>query len=143
MLGSTGSASFGISSWGLVGVVGNVGQGKRSVGGGFALTRSSNTTAAASTTTTTTTASASLLAINSLLLLILVWLAGELDRDLAFEDVLAREFVDGLVCFWGRLQVDKGITNGTVGARVDRNRGGLAVDVRLVLDQADRLAYTS
>jgi hypothetical protein len=52
-----------------------------------------------------------------------VWLAGKLDRDFALEDLLAGQVGDGFLCLIRGLQIDKGITNGTVRAGVDGDGG--------------------
>ena len=51
-----------------------------------------------------------------------LWLTSQLNGNLSFEDILAREIVDRLLSIGGRLQVDKGISNRAAGARIDRNR---------------------
>jgi hypothetical protein len=98
-------------------------------------------TAAASTASTSTTSPASptaaaggltaacairtgTLAIGTLGLLIRVGLASELDRDLAFEDLLARKLNNSTVGLAGSREIDEGIADRAVGARVlrDRNR---------------------
>jgi len=48
-----------------------------------------------------------------------------LNRDLAIENLLARKLRDGTISFRGSSEVNEGIANGTVGARVDRNGGAL------------------
>lgn len=47
-----------------------------------------------------------------------------MDRDLALEDLLAGELSDGALSLGGGGKIDEGISNGTVGARVLRNRDG-------------------
>ena len=83
-------------------------------------------------TTATATSSATLLVASldgSGLLLIVLGLASELDANLALEDVLAGEVLDSLVGLIGGLQVDKGVANGAVGARVDGDGSTLAADM--------------
>jgi hypothetical protein len=54
-------------------------------------------------------------------------LAGKLDRDLAFKDLLARELSNSTLSLAGSREVDEGVTDRTVGARVLGNGDGLAV----------------
>ena len=58
-------------------------------------------------------------------------LAGELDRDLAVKNGFAVELGDGALGLGGGGEVDKGVADGAGGARVDGDRGGLAVVVGL------------
>lgn len=84
----------------------------------------------ASTTTTATTATATTTSRRPLALTTfstigafsstgLIRLASELDRDLAFQDVLARQVLNGLLRLFGSFQIDKGISDRTVGTGVD------------------------
>jgi hypothetical protein len=52
-------------------------------------------------------------------------LASKLDRDLALEDLLARKLTNGALSLAGGGEVDEGIANWTVGARVLGNRDRL------------------
>jgi hypothetical protein len=61
----------------------------------------------------------------TLSLLVRLGLASKLDRDLALKDLLARELSDGTVGLSGSREVDKGVTDRAVGARVLRDRNGL------------------
>lgn len=55
-------------------------------------------------------------------------LASELNRDLALEDLLAGELLDGTLGLGRGGKVDKGVANGTVGTRVLGDRNGLTVE---------------
>ena len=100
-----------------------------------------STSAAASTATTRWLTLIALFSILSLhtacsstigLLGVLLGLARKLDRDLAIEDLLARELSDGTLSLaWGR-EVDKGIAYRAVGARVLWDRGGFTAGRRNV-----------
>lgn len=52
--------------------------------------------------------------------------AGELDRDLALENGLAIQLLDGALGLRGRRQSHEGVANGAVGARVGGDGDGLA-----------------
>jgi hypothetical protein len=121
LTGSSGLAVSGGSGSGVC-FVGNVG--KRCI---TSRTSGASTTATATATATTSSTGATLLTIGAFLLVVLIGLASELDRDLAFEDIFAGEISDGLFSTLSSLQIDKGIANRTVGAGVDGDRGGLAV----------------
>ena len=134
MLGSTGSSRLRISlrirggSGRLVGLVGDVRKrsGLGSTGRAtLTATGAASTTAAAATATTTRTTL--LVASLGRLLLIVLGLAGKLDTNLALEDILARQILDSLGGLIGGLQIDKGIANGSVGARVDGDGGAFAM----------------
>ena len=108
LLGCTGSTglvggSSGVGS--LVCVVGDIGQWQRSIGNGIitATSRSSTSAPATAPATTSSTCATLVLAFGTLFLLSLVWLASKLNRDLAFEDVFAREVLDGFIGFVGGL----------------------------------------
>ncbi len=87
-------------------------------------TSASTTTAVAATATSTTTsrrATAGTLSTSSLTLGLLtsrLRLAGELNGDLALQDLLARQLLDGTLGLTRCREVDEGVTNGTVGAGV-------------------------
>lgn len=100
------------------------------VGGSFALA----STAAASSTTTTTTATATTtggLATTRSTLSALgtlssgLRLAGKLDGDLAVEDGLAVQLLNGAVGLGGGRDVDKSVADRAGGARVGGDGGGL------------------
>lgn len=55
-------------------------------------------------------------------------LAGKLDRNLALEDLLARELGDGALCLGGGGEIDEGIADGALGAWVLGNGDSLAVE---------------
>jgi hypothetical protein len=74
-----------------------------------------------------TSALGTTLKVGTLGLLVRLGLAGELDRDLALKDLLARELGDGAVGLAGSREVDKGVTDRAVGARVLRDRNRLTV----------------
>jgi hypothetical protein len=59
-------------------------------------------------------------------------LAGKLDRHLALKDDLAIELRNGALSLGWSGQVDKGIANWTVGARIGRNRNRLAARGRQI-----------
>lgn len=100
------------------------------------------TTAETATTATTTTAAtagsplAALVAAGTLttthstlrLGLRRLRLASNLDRDLALQDLLARQLLDGLLGLMGSGQVDERIANRAVGAGVHRNGGAFTVE---------------
>jgi len=65
--------------------------------------------------------------VGTLGLLVRLGLASELDRDLALEDLLARELGDSTVGLGGGREVDKGVTDRAVGARVLRDGNRLTV----------------
>lgn len=100
------------------------------------------TASAASTTTTATTAATArstaartfrtlTLAVGTLgLLTSRLRLAGKLDRDLALENLLAGELLDGTLGLSGSREVDEGVTDRTVGAGVLWDGDGLAGDGR-------------
>lgn len=92
------------------------------------------TTAAASTSTTATAGAATTtsrlaaagafstaLGVSALSLVVRLGLASKLDGDLALKDLLARKLSDSTLRLAGGRQVDKGITNRAVGARVFRD----------------------
>jgi hypothetical protein len=54
-------------------------------------------------------------------------LAGELDRDLALQDLLAGKLGDGALGLGGSGEVDEGVADGAVGAGVLGDGDGLAV----------------
>jgi hypothetical protein len=97
-------------------------------------TAATSTTSTSTTATARTTATASRLAAacafttgtlsSTLALLVRLGLASELDGNLALKDLLARQLSDGTLSLAGSREVDKGVTDRTVGARVlrDRNR---------------------
>ncbi len=97
-------------------------------------TAATSTTSTSATATARTAATASRLAAacafttgtlsSTLALLVRLGLASELDGNLALKDLLARELSDGTLSLAGSREVDKGVTDRTVGARVlrDRNR---------------------
>lgn len=98
---------------------------------GITYTLATSTAATATTGATATagglaTASALMaLTVGTLGLLVRLGLASELDGDLALEDLLARELSDGTLSLAGGREVDEGIADGAVGARVLGNRNGL------------------
>jgi hypothetical protein len=107
--------------------------------GTYASTGDTATTAASAATATATTTSAlatlvaagALTATNGTLLgLRGLGLAGELNRHLARQDLLAREALNGCSGFGSGGEVDESVANGTVGAGVHRDRGALARDLR-------------
>ena len=59
--------------------------------------------------------------VGALDLLVRLGLAGKLDGDLTLQNLLARELSDGTLGLAGSRQVDKGVTDGAVGARVLRD----------------------
>ena len=95
-------------------------------------TTTTSSTAATATTTTTSTPrvattsalSSSLYSVStissggSLLLGCGLWLTRKLNRDLAVENLLARELSDGFLSFVGGREIDESITNGTSGTWV-------------------------
>lgn len=94
-----------------------------------ATTASTPTTGTASPATTTGRLTAAgtfstTLGVGTLGLLVRLGLASELDRDLALQDLLAGELGDGTLGLAGSREVDEGVTDRAVGARVlrDRNR---------------------
>ncbi len=94
-----------------------------------AATSTAATATAGATATTGGVAAASTLSTTldggTLGLLVGLGLASELDRDLALKDLLARELVDGTIGLSGSREVDKGVADRAVGARVLRDRNGL------------------
>lgn len=88
---------------------------------------SAATTTATARSTTARTLSARSLAVGTLSLLASRFgLAGKLDRDLAFQDLLARELSDGTLGLGGGREVDECVANGLIGTRVPWDRDGLA-----------------
>lgn len=84
-----------------------------------ATTATATTATATASSTTATTLSTGTLAVGSLSLLAGgLGLASELDRDLALENLLAGELLDGTLSLGGGREVDKGVADGTVGAGV-------------------------
>jgi len=67
------------------------------------------------------------LSVGTLGLLVRLGLASELDRDLALENLLAGELSDGTLSLGGSREVDEGVTDGAVGARVLRDGNRLTV----------------
>jgi hypothetical protein len=67
------------------------------------------------------------LKVGTLGLLVRLGLAGKLDGDLTLQNLLARELSDGTLSLAGGRQVDEGVTDRAVGARVLRDRNRLAV----------------
>jgi len=63
-------------------------------------------------------------------------LAGKLDGHLALKNLLAGELGDGALSLCWRGEVDEGVADGTVGARVLGNGNRLTVAFRLVTAQA-------
>jgi hypothetical protein len=59
--------------------------------------------------------------VGTLGLLVRLRLAGELDRDLALKDLLAGELSDGTLSLGGGREVDEGVADRAVGARVLRD----------------------
>lgn len=101
------------------------------------------TTTATTATATTATATASSTAATALstgsvavgsfsLLASGLGLASELDRDLALEDLLAGELLNGALSLGGGREVDEGVANGTVGAGVLGDGDRLAGRIRLI-----------
>lgn len=69
-------------------------------------------------------------------------LPSELDGDLTLQNLLARKFGDGALGLAGGRQVDEGVTDGAVSARVLRDRNRLTAtrtDARLVRVQGKRM----
>ena len=102
-------------------------------GNAYTTSATSGTTAAAATTSTSTSGSAATGLIPALGLssadattLAGLRLASKLDRNLAVEDRLAVEFVDGTLRFGWSGEIDKGVADRAGGARVGRDRGRLA-----------------
>lgn len=94
-----------------------------------ATTSATSTSATAATATTRSSASRSLsttFTVGSTLGFLTSRLgsAGELNRDLSLEDLLAGELSDGTLGLGGGGKIHEGITNGAVGARVLRNGDG-------------------
>lgn len=91
-------------------------------GGGTAATGTTTTTtaspAAATSGLTTAGTLGTTLSIGTLALVVRLRLAGELDGHLTLEDLLAGELGDGALGLAGSREVDKGIANRAVGARV-------------------------
>lgn len=111
LLGLSRCTDFGVGGRSsLVCVVGNIGQRLWVLDETASLSCSSNTSSTTTTTATCTASSTTATARGSLaftidsfslcLLFGVFWLASELNRDLAFENVLAREVGDGLVGFF-------------------------------------------
>ena len=94
-----------------------------------ATTSTAATATAGATATTGRVAAASTLSTTldggTLGLLVRLGLASELDGDLALKDLLARELGNGTVGLGGSREVDKGVADRAVGARVLRDRNGL------------------
>jgi hypothetical protein len=59
--------------------------------------------------------------VGTLGLLVRLGLAGELDRDLALKNLLAGELSDGTLGLGGGREVDEGVADRAVGARVLRD----------------------
>ena len=120
-------------AWHDISMLTDIFDGPRTYGATASTAITASTSAAASTATTRWLTLIALLSILSLrtacsstfgLLGVLLGLARKLDRDLAIEDLLARELSDGTLSLaWGR-EVDKGIAYRAVGARVLWDRGG-------------------
>ena len=98
----------------------------------YTLAVAAGTAATATTRSTTSTGGlaatgtlAGALTVRTLSLLSLLRLAGELDRDLALEDLLAGELCDGALGLIGGGKVDEGVADGAVGSRVLRDGNGL------------------
>ena len=96
-------------------------------------TGTTGTSAVASTTATTATArsaAASALGASTLGSLSLLTsgfrLAGKLNGNLALENLLAGELLDGTLGLGGSREVDEGVANGTVGTGVLGDGNGLA-----------------
>jgi hypothetical protein len=85
----------------------------------------STSTSASSTTAGATLPALSTATLTSTGLILLCGVSSKLNRDLAIENLLARQLRDGTISFGGGGEVNEGIANGTVGARVDRNGGAL------------------
>ena len=60
-------------------------------------------------------------------------LASQLDRNLTLEDLITRELLDGSVGLVCGGEVHEGVTNGAIGAGVDRDGGAFTAGVRYVL----------
>lgn len=88
----------------------------------YTIATSTATTAATGATATAggLTAASAFMALTggTLGLLVRLGLASELDGDLALEDLLAGELSDGTLSLVGSREVDEGIADGAVGARV-------------------------
>jgi hypothetical protein len=148
LLGSTGSRSLGLlrgggGSRGLL--VGDIGE-RSSLSSAASSATATGTASAATATASATAAAVGTLLVASLgsnLLLVVFRLPGELNADLALEDVFAGEVRDGLVCLIGRLQVDEGITDRAVGARVDGDGSGLAMGLSAAYSPRSVFTYTS
>lgn len=82
---------------------------------------SATATARAATTASGLAAAGTLTLDGTLGLLARLGLAGELDGDLALEDLLAGELSDGALGLAGGREVDEGVTDRAVGARVLRD----------------------
>lgn len=98
------------------------------------------TTAASSTATTATATTAGRLATAGSALTTLsgglgsrLRLAGELDGNLAVKDGLAVQLLDGAVGLGGSGHVNEGVADRAGGARVGGDRGGLTVELVLVV----------
>lgn len=102
----------------------------------YATARSAVTTSTATSTSTSTARWSTLIALLSVLSLtsagstlsllgILLGLAGKLNGNLALQDFLARELGNGALGLAGGREVDKGVANRAVGARVLWDRGRL------------------
>jgi hypothetical protein len=72
------------------------------------------------------------LGVGALGLLVRLGLASELDRDLALKDLLARELRDGTLSLSGCREVDEGVTDRAVGARVLWDGDGLTAGGTIV-----------
>lgn len=104
---------------------------------GAASASASSTTTTASAPTTARGAAASALVARTLtvgslcLLSSGLRLAGELDRNLALEDLLAGELSDGALGLGGSREIDESVANRAVGSRILRDRDGLAVETQV------------
>lgn len=87
-------------------------------------------TSTATTTTATRSTAASALGASTLgslsLLTSRLGLSGQLNGNLALEDLLAGELLDSTLGLGGSREVDEGVANGTVGTGVLGNGNGLA-----------------
>lgn len=99
-------------------------------------TSSTAATGAGSTTTSTSglaAAGAFTLSVGIDLLGVGLRLAGELDRNLALQNLLARELGNGTLSLAGSGQVDEGVANRALGSRVLGNSDSFAnVEARLL-----------
>ncbi len=100
----------------------------------YTLATTASTTATATARTATATSGlaaagtiAGTLTVGALGLLSRLGLAGELDGDLALEDLLAGELSDGALSLVGCGKVDESIADRAVGTRVLRDGNGLTV----------------